>query len=780
MVTADELLARVGGVDNRVCTIDLDTRKINIPSSITTLGVESDDGVKRLYFQMPRTYRETDLSNSFSIRINYMNANDDPPSFSPALGVTVSEDTINFYWKIERDVVAYKGDVKFNVCLKHSDNEGTVTQELNTTVATLPVLEGLEPDMESIQVEPIDYLAQLMAVKDEYVSDISSEGEGYLQRMGETHAELEKQLQDTAKTISNNFGPSLRTRANAIVQTSEGEIITVDDSSDDYLRGLRIFGRSRQPVTTGKNLFSTTLEQGLWVFSTKTKMVNTSYVKSAELVRVIPGETYTFSGYAVKNFQGNLAFYDENGVYTGDDKQIFAFNTFVVPDGVHFIAFHMGTSFVNNINGEVQLEKGSVSTEYEPYSGGFVSPSPDWAQPVQSVENPAVNIHRKNLVRTGYSKTDTYEGMTVTITKGKSDVTLNGTTTKPYGYAISQGTYLTPGRYTMSVYGLNASDKAYLMNIDTRIQVCDNVRTGSPVTFDVTAAGIYRIDFTFAKETTYSNTTVSFQIEAGEIATEYEPIVPFETLTLNRTLRGIPVTSGGNYTDQNGQQWVCDEIDFERGVYVQRIGEAEYVGSDSEPWLYNTGVGLQKDPVFLLTLSKLNTTRKSTDRAIICNSYAVADKLPIQNNEYWKVDTYFGIKQVAFRNDDFTDLSGWKAHLKDKPIRLTYELATPIETPLTAAELAAYSALHSNYPNTTVLNDAGANMELKYNADTATFFIRSRASAELIQAAVNYYLDKSGVQVPSDEHIKNMATTAVKDTVVPNDDELDDLLAAIQ
>lgn len=25
-------------------------------------------------------------------------------------------------------------------------------------------------------------------------------------------------------------------------------------------------------------------------------------------------------------------------------------------------------------------------------------------------------------------------------------------------------------------------------------------------------------------------------------------------------LPGIPVTSGGNYTDQNGQQWICDEI----------------------------------------------------------------------------------------------------------------------------------------------------------------------------------------------------------------------------
>ena len=33
-------------------------------------------------------------------------------------------------------------------------------------------------------------------------------------------------------------------------------------------------------------------------------------------------------------------------------------------------------------------------------------------------------------------------------------------------------------------------------------------------------------------------------------------------------LFGIPVTSGGNYTDANGQQWICDYVDFEKGVYV--------------------------------------------------------------------------------------------------------------------------------------------------------------------------------------------------------------------
>lgn len=40
-----------------------------------------------------------------------------------------------------------------------------------------------------------------------------------------------------------------------------------------------------------------------------------------------------------------------------------------------------------------------------------------------------------------------------------------------------------------------------------------------------------------------------------------------QTLTLQtpNALPGIPVRSGGNYTDENGRQWVCDEVDLEKG-----------------------------------------------------------------------------------------------------------------------------------------------------------------------------------------------------------------------
>lgn len=62
------------------------------------------------------------------------------------------------------------------------------------------------------------------------------------------------------------------------------------------------------------------------------------------------------------------------------------------------------------------------------------------------------------------------------------------------------------------------------------------------------------------------------QIEVGDTATQYMPYKTPQTLTAQTPggLPGIPVSSGGNYTDESGQQWICDEVDFSRGKYVKR------------------------------------------------------------------------------------------------------------------------------------------------------------------------------------------------------------------
>lgn len=66
------------------------------------------------------------------------------------------------------------------------------------------------------------------------------------------------------------------------------------------------------------------------------------------------------------------------------------------------------------------------------------------------------------------------------------------------------------------------------------------------------------------------------QLELGTTATAYSPYrEQLLTLPTPTGLPGIPVTSGGNYTDPQGQQWVCDEVDLKRGVKVQRVNAVD-------------------------------------------------------------------------------------------------------------------------------------------------------------------------------------------------------------
>jgi chemotaxis protein histidine kinase CheA len=114
---------------------------------------------------------------------------------------------------------------------------------------------------------------------------------------------------------------------------------------------------------------------------------------------------------------------------------------------------------------------------------------------------------------------------------------------------------------------------------------------------------------------------------------DYEPYrEQILTLPTPNGLPGIPVNSGGNYTDQSGQQWVCDEVDFAREVMVQRIDKAAL--DDTKP------------------LAEQNAT-----------------------------------------------------------------LSTPIETPLTPAEIAAYKALTAYGPDTVVQASDGAGIKLDYQRD---------------------------------------------------------------
>lgn len=186
-----------------------------------------------------------------------------------------------------------------------------------------------------------------------------------------------------------------------------------------------------------------------------------------------------------------------------------------------------------------------------------------------------------------------------------------------------------------------------------------------------------------------------------------------QTLTLSTPggLPGIPVSSGGNYTDENGQQWICDEIDLKRGKYVQRVKKLVLDGTEAWNLRQNEdGLGL---PYFFMGG---NDSLGESELYGYCNYFpvvSISSGGTEQGMGGWRTTIYLRW------TDMFSTVEDLKSFLSEKytsgnPVRVLYILATPIETDLPAEEIADYKALHTYTPNTSVGNDADAWMQVGY------------------------------------------------------------------
>lgn len=139
--------------------IDGDLRVIAVPERGVVLGVEGDKDVNRVRFRMNRNYRDTDLSG-FNIRINYRSAKG-KINYFPVTEKTVTDDAIYFVWLVGADTVAAKGTIYFVARFFTAEEDGTITQEFNTTLGNACTLEGLAVDAQAEDKPVKDLLAQL-------------------------------------------------------------------------------------------------------------------------------------------------------------------------------------------------------------------------------------------------------------------------------------------------------------------------------------------------------------------------------------------------------------------------------------------------------------------------------------------------------------------------------------------------------------------------------------------------------------------------------------------
>lgn len=192
-------------------------------------------------------------------------------------------------------------------------------------------------------------------------------------------------------------------------------------------------------------------------------------------------------------------------------------------------------------------------------------------------------------------------------------------------------------------------------------------------------------------------------------------------------LPGIPVDSGGNYTDENGQRWICDEIDLQRGVYVQKLFSVKLNGNPTLQSINEYGIanfGFTLSQYANADMSKLHSLCNRFDRQSLTIANTKTEGYMVAS----ATTVYLRVKQErAATTSEIIE------YLSENPTIILYILSEPIETPLTAEEISAYKALHTNKPTTVITNSDNAHMAVDYTADTKTYIDNKFAE---LQAAI--------------------------------------------
>ena len=406
-----------------------------------------------------------------------------------------------------------------------------------------------------------------------------------LKEEANTSAVNAKASEDKAKEYADNLKEStdaISQNTKAISELADKKITKfyasnqgethVTDSDNGKIMDMMLYGQSEQKKYLGKNLLKirdkvqttrgVTITAKGGVLALKGTATSTGWALLDVDSFVLDGTCIISANISNRVLGINKSYekvMENDRAYTLENAEV-SYVCIVVEDGK--------TYDISNIL--VQIEKGSEATSYEPYVGGKPSPSPNYPQEIKRVVNPTIKVIGKNLWKihgNGYINntngdiTDSHiESYGVTdFIKMKKNILVQSKSfdkTSNYAFAFRLGFY--------------DSNKKWIQNII--IQTLSNPNVVDISSFHISKAEYIRVS---APNTIFDD----LQIEYGTRASEYEPYKE-QSIALPITLNAIPVSSGGNVTI-NGQQYIADYVDVERGKIVRRVDSSKLDNTQS-------------------------------------------------------------------------------------------------------------------------------------------------------------------------------------------------------
>lgn len=484
----------------------------------------------------------------------------------------------------------------------------------------------------------------------------------------------------------------------------------LNDSDDGKIQDLMIYGKSEQAQYEGINLLN--YKKEMFVKNGVTFMYDEK------------SQTYKVNGTAAKQTSKYLLEITEN-IYAG--KKIVGCpgggsnNTYCIVVSYFDDAGTWKTDFIDTGNGNIIQDYPKLSIyivvrngvtvdnrvfkpmivedttktydDFEPYVGGKPSPSPEYPQEIKSVVNPVIKTHGKNLVDFRKAKGGVGGGVTFTVNADGS-INVRGTANDSVGNIWILGAFRVTEPADKDVIITLKKGKTYYIN-DC---ILFGVKNGSavsyenivkPISEDIKIVGIRNKSFTIGK--TY-DTTIYPMIVESEVKVDWQPYQESQA-TLPYELNAIPVSSGGNVTI-DGQQYIADYVDVERGKLVRMTELIEYDGTEN--WslqsINNNGIANFQIIVtrYIGGIGMCDTFQ--LQKTIISNTNTEGFMINNNNSLFIRINTTRGI----------STLETFKEFLANKHIFILYALSTQTEIDLVKEEITAFKALSTYYPKTYV------------------------------------------------------------------------------
>lgn len=526
----------------------------------------------------------------------------------------------------------------------------------------------------------------------------------------------------------------IKNRTGAEISASGNPAIMSDTLKNNPMNEMKVFGWSKQETTKGKNLFdfSRLVSDGVNVMNYEKQTItvpaktnNTGYNQT--LRDLCPG--ITTGTYVLSMKRSNPE--SNRGSYFLEAEKDFLENTPTeLTDALldnHIAWYNNPDSEVENVISEIQIEIGTEATDYEPYTGGQPSPSPDYPQQIVSAGNSGnieVNVRGKNLVDVyGYSANGIPSPKAERILFNTYGTTLS-TTEKTDKLIVNQkiidGASIdsyTSGYFCIGINRKLENDKDYIITFN--IDVIQNPFSASAINVLFNGIEAYKAKIIGDKVTVkaknieyrerqyvevrtcgMSMEISNFMITEKDENTIYEPYYEPQTISINTPtgLPAIPVDTDGNYTDANGQQWIADYVDLKLGKLYKKVTRLNLKDVDA----INIVHGFHSNGNGYLSFSVKNANKGYKP---ISNRY--------KGSEWTQTSGYTYVPNsnvIVFVDDRFTDKQTAIKLVQDTYV--IYALTSQIETDLTPEEIQAYKNLVTYAGTTIVENDAECYMEV--------------------------------------------------------------------